>query len=302
MEYARRRKRRRKGSSGTGRAIGAMIMIGAIIYLFTASAAGKWLAEEVMAPAFSALAELPLFSSGSLDKLEQENSGSEASLAVSLNGGIASAKENVELPAISCFALQMGVFSSSENAASLSASIQERGGGGYVYSDGDMYRVLASGYSSEAEAREVKKQLTDQGADCAVYDLSAPGVAFSITAGKDDILSIKDSFRALYDAQAALCAACIQFDEESMSPAEGTSLVREIGSRLTASCDTLYKYADFSPALAALADCCKSCSAALSALSEGTYGSSVAFSAAMKHTLLDISADYSSMLQSIGNQ
>ena len=96
MEYARRRKRKRRNSSGAGRALGALVMVGLIIYLFTASAAGKWLAEEVMAPAFSALSELPVFNADGLDKLEQESTANEESLEVSLNGGISSVSENVE--------------------------------------------------------------------------------------------------------------------------------------------------------------------------------------------------------------
>lgn len=300
MEYARRRKRRRKNSSGAGKALGALIMVGLIIYLFTASAAGKWLAEEVMAPAFSALSELPVFSSDGLDKLEQENSEAEASLAVSLNDGLTSVNENVELPAISCFALQMGAFSSEENASALSASLKERGAGGYVYNDGSMYRVLASGYSTEAEARAVKERLISEGSDCTVYDISAPAVTFSITAGKNEIQSIRESFYALYDAQTALCAACIEFDENSMSPSEGAALVSEIQSELTSSCSSLYQYADSSPALSDLAECCDSCIASLSSLTQGSYASSTDFSSAMKHSLLELSDAYSSMLHSIG--
>lgn len=300
MEYAKRRKRRRRNSSGAGRAIGALIMIGAIIYLFTASAAGKWLAEEVMAPAFSALAELPVFNSSSLDELEQESSGSANPLSVSLNSGLTSVNENIELPAMSCFALQMGAFSSDENAASLSGSLQKQGGGGYVYNDNGMYRVLASGYSTEAEAKDVKTQLKNAGTDCTVYDLSAPAVTFSITAGKDDMQNIRDGFHALYEAQAALCSACIQFDEDSMSPSEGAALVDSIRAQLTSDCDVLYKYADSAPVVASIVECCNSCISVLSNLSAEKQASSVDFSAAMKHALLDISASYSSMLQNIG--
>ena len=300
MEYARRRKRNRRKSSGAGRALGALIMIGLVIYLFTASAAGKWLAEEVMGPAFSALSELPMFSSDSMDNLEQEISSGDDSVAVSLGGGPTSVNQNIELPAISCFALQMGAFSSEENAKSLSDSLKAWGAGGYVYDDGDMYRVLASGYGTEAEARAVKERLVSEGSDCTVYDLSSPGVTFSITAGKSDMDGLKDGFYALYDAQTALCAACIEFDEKAMSPSEGAAMVKEIQSELTSSCKSLYQYADTSPALSAISKCCDSCAVSLSALTEGSYPSSADFSAAMKHALLELSDAYASMLRDIG--
>ena len=190
MEYARRRKRRRRNSSDAGRALGALVMVGLIIYLFTASAAGKWLAEEVMAPAFSALSELPVFNSDSLDKLEQESTANEESLEVSLNGGISSVSENVELPAISCFALQMGVFSSEENASALSDSLKERGAGGYVYDDEGMYRVLASGYGTETEARTVKDRLISEGSDCAVYGIGNSLFPFRVNNDPEVVLSV----------------------------------------------------------------------------------------------------------------
>ncbi len=299
MEYARRRKRKRRKSSGAGKALGALIMVGLIIYLFTASAAGKWLAEEVMAPAFSALAELPVFSSDGLDMLEQENNAAEDSLAVSLSSGITSVNENVQLPAITCFALQMGAFSSEQNAAALSAELKGRGAGGYVCHDDGIYRVLASGYGTESEARAVKERLVGEGSDCTVYDISAPSVTFSITAGKDDINSIKQSFNALSQAQTALCAACIEFDEKSMSPSEGAAMVNTIHSDLSSACGSLNKYAGSSAAMASLAECCSSCLASLNTLAVGDYSSSADFSSAMKYTLLEFSDTYSSMLQSI---
>lgn len=300
MEYARRRKRRRRNSSGAGKALGALIMTGLVIYLFTASAAGKWLAEKVMAPAFSALSELPLFSSDGLDGLEQENAAEQDSLAVSLSGGMTSVNENVELPAISCFALQMGAFSSMENASVLSDSLKARGAGGYVYDDDGMYRVLAAGYGTETEARAVKERLISEGNDCTVYDISAPGVTFCITAGKGEIDNIKKGFYALHDAQTALCAACIEFDENSMSPSEGAALVKDIMTDFSSSCGSLYQYADSSPALSSLAECCDKCTASLSALTDDSYTSSADFSAAMKHALLELSDAYASMLHSIG--
>ena len=67
MEFAKRRKRRRK-DSGMGKFMVSLMVVGTAVYIITASAAGTWLAEKVMAPAFTALSELPFFSS-SLDEI-----------------------------------------------------------------------------------------------------------------------------------------------------------------------------------------------------------------------------------------
>lgn len=71
MEYRRKRRAssRRKASgraaarrssstsSDAGRAIVSLLMVGAIVYLVSASAAGTWIAENVMAPMISAFQE-----------------------------------------------------------------------------------------------------------------------------------------------------------------------------------------------------------------------------------------------------
>ena len=157
MEFARRRRRRRRNGIRT---MTVLLMLGLAVYLITASAAGKWLSEKVMAPAFSALSELPLFTGGGLDSLENEASEpSGDALSVSLSSDSSSFTSTLDVPSISCFALQMGVFSSKDNADKLSEEMRSKGAGGYVYSDGSVYRVLASCYQSESEARTVKERL-----------------------------------------------------------------------------------------------------------------------------------------------
>lgn len=196
MEFARRRRRRRRNGIRT---MTVLLMLGLAVYLITASAAGKWLSEKVMAPAFSALSELPLFTGGGLDSLENEASEpSGDALSVSLSSDSSSFTSTLDVPSISCFALQMGVFSSKDNADKLSEEMHSKGAGGYVYSDGSVYRVLASCYQSESEARTVKERLISEGTDCAIYAMATPTVTFSITADQQQTAQLKEGFTALY--------------------------------------------------------------------------------------------------------
>ena len=130
MEFARRRRRRKRSGIRT---MTVLLMLGLAVYLITASAAGKWLSEKVMAPAFSALSELPLFTGGGLDSLENEASEpSGDALSVSLSSDSSSFTSTLDVPSISCFALQMGVFSSKDNADKLSEEMRSKGAGVYV--------------------------------------------------------------------------------------------------------------------------------------------------------------------------
>lgn len=297
MEFARRRRRRRRNGIRT---MTVLLMLGLAVYLITASAAGKWLSEKVMAPAFSALSELPLFSGGGLDSLEDEASepsGDALSVSLSSDGG--SVASTLDVPSISCFALQMGVFSSKDNADKLSEEMRGRGAGGYVYSDGSVYRVLASCYRSESEARTVKERLISEGTDCAIYAITAPAVTFGITADRQQTEQLREGFTALSQAQEALCGACIDFDSKGMTVSEGAALIRAIRDELSASCSPLLACRDASPAIESLAQCCEKCMSSLSLLAGNEDASTAAFSSGMKYALLELSSSYSDMLKSM---
>lgn len=299
MEFARRRKRRQRRGSGAGKIMAGLAAVGLAVYLITASAAGKWLAEEVMAPAFSALSELPIFSSDAMEQLEEETAPEQDVLSVSLNSGGNSVSAEVALPALEVYALQMGAFSSAENAGAMAGSIQARGAGGYICQDGEMYRVLAAGYGSQSDAKAVKDRLVEEGADCTLYTISAPAVTFSITASEEQLQEIKGGFSALVEAQSALMAACLDFDSKGMAVQEGQQLIRNIGESLSAACQPLDKYSAASPAISAITGCRDKFTSSLTALGSGSFASPSELSAQMKYALLELSDAYSAMLSSI---
>ena len=56
MEFRRKRRKRRYAApegTGAGKAIVALIVIAAVVYLVSASAAGTWVAQNVVAPVFT---------------------------------------------------------------------------------------------------------------------------------------------------------------------------------------------------------------------------------------------------------
>ena len=200
MEFSRRRRRRparrssQPGSSGAGKAVMAMLMLAGIVYLVSASAAGTWLAEKVMAPAFEALA--------SLGREQEDLTAPETEdvQQVSLSTAPSSRSEDIALPALTCYTLQMGVFSSAENAQKQSDTLKSQGAGGYVLQDGDRYRVLAAGYALESEAKEVKDRLVSEGMDCTVYAIEAPGATFRVSGEEGQLAQVESGFSALYQA------------------------------------------------------------------------------------------------------
>lgn len=293
MEFAKRRKRRRR-DPGMGKFMIALMVAGTAVYIITASAAGTWLAEKVMAPAFTALSELPFFSSSLNELAKEQQTDRDNALSVSISSNRTAVETQVDLPAISCFALQMGAFSSEENANTLAQSIQERGGGGYVYNDGSIYRVLATGYSSESEAKTVKDRLISEGSDCTVYTIASPSVTFNITAEEAEAQSISRGFSALCSAQAALASACIDYDN-GMSHEEGAKVVSDIANELSSASAPLSQFRESSAAIGKVYDCCEKCVSLLSAAAIPSED----LSSSMKYSLLQISHEYNQLLNSI---
>ncbi len=300
MEFTRRRRRRggrsaRNGRmrSGAGRAVIAMLMVAAVVYLISASAAGTWLAENLMAPVFEALA------ARGREKEDIQSQSSDEVQQVSLSTAASSISADIDFPALSCYALQMGVFASEENAENQAAQLKNQGAGGYVLQDGDRYRVLAAGYALESEAKEVKDRLIGEGMDCTVFTISSPGATFRVNAEESQIDEVRSGFTALHTAQAALTEAAIAFDRDGMSVADGQAAVQAIQLELEQNMAGLSAYGDSSPALASLLACKERFCAELSTLAQNNAASHTAYSAAMKYAQLSLTKSYSDMAASL---
>ena len=320
MEYRRKRKTTaRRGTSfrtasgrsnsrtsnETGRAIISLLMVGAIVYLISASAAGTWIAENVMAPLISAFSKAP---DGPGDSQTVVNTPplDDDNTSVDLSGSDTNAitvSAQVSLPSVDCFMLQMGVYASEDNARKQAESLQAQGAGGYILEDtstGEIrYRVMASGYSSAESAKSVKERLVSEGIDCTVYELSAAAATFRVTAAQDRIPGIETGFAALEKAQGALCAASIDFDKNSMSVEDGKALVHSVLSTLQNDMNTLIPFEGSSAMLSQLLAAYRETAAELQALSDGAYESTVAFSAQLKHTQLFAAHRYARLMSGL---
>lgn len=314
MEYRRKRRassrRRASGhaaarrggsaSSDAGRAIVSLLMVGAIVYLVSASAAGTWIAENVMAPMISAFSGKENRGDGDVQSVgDLQTPDGSLSTAVDLSAGASSkntVSAQVSLPALDCFMLQMGVYSSKSNAEAQAETLQAQGAGGYILEDTSTgetrYRVMASGYDSAESAKSVKTRLVEEGIDCTVYELSTAAAAFRVTASEESIPQIEAGFAALEKAQGALATAAIDFDKNSMSVEEGQTLALNILSTLESDMGGLLSFDGTDGTLSQLLDAYRDAKAALQSLSSGSYDSIVGFSAQLKHTLLYVTHRY----------
>jgi hypothetical protein len=314
MEYARRRNRRRRHRSGgsegggAGRAVIALLMVGAIVYLISASSAGEWIAQKVIAPvieAFSGEKEAEGTDNTNTDNTNIDNPDTEAPVntsEVSLSTEKNAVSAEVTLPAVTSYMLQMGSFSTEENAMAQATLLKTMGGGGYVLPDDGRFRVLAAGYTTKESAEEVRDRLKNDGVDCMVYPFTTASASFRVTAADDRLDSVKSSFQALADAQGALSTTSMRYDATTGDVDEGKAACAEIASKLKTGMEVLSSYADSdSEVLKKLLACYDTYESQLNALADSNADSLVAFSAQIKYTQLYLTHEYFKLMEAFSS-
>lgn len=311
MEYRRRKKSgsmrsrprsRAQSSSGAGGMIVSLILIAGIVYIIVTSNAGEWVAREVMAPLFSAVSSIGDKANDAPSSLN--NSGTTAG-GINLSTGESTAAEsaNAVLPALNCYMLQMGVYSSHENAQKEAERLRALGAAGYIFADSSSgetrYRVMASGYDSEQSAKSVKDRLTSEGVEAAMYTLSSPQASFRVTADKSAIEDICGAFAAFDEAIDGMGQAVIRFDKESLSVADGKLICADILNTFDAKLTPLESFSGTDGTLGEILGAYSDCRAQLDTVRGGKYQSIVDFSSAMKYTHLYIASRYAAMVEKL---
>lgn len=314
MEYRRRKKTgsmrsrprsRAQSSSGAGGMIVSLILIAGIVYIIVTSNAGEWVAREVMAPLFSAVSSIGDKANDAPSSLNNSGTTTEKPGGINLSTGESTAAEsaNAVLPALNCYMLQMGVYSSHENAQKEAERLRALGAAGYIFADSSSgetrYRVMASGYDSEQSAKSVKDRLTSEGVEAAMYTLSSPQASFRVTADKSAIENICGAFAAFDEAIGSMGQAVIRFDKESLSVADGKLICADILNTFDAKLTPLESFSGTDGTLGEILGAYSDCRAQLDTVRGGEYQSIVDFSSAMKYTHLYIASRYAAMVEKL---
>lgn len=177
------------------------------------SGAGQWLSRAVFAPLFHG--DSPADAPAVEERAEAPGS------VVSM--GVETVTRRILLPAVTRYALQMGVYAEHDNAHAAAAELRARGAGGYILTDGDKYRVLAAAYPAEADCRSVKEKLLTGGVDSAMFVISAPEGALSITGAESQVAAYAAALAYLYTLSDDLYAFSLQFDRDAQALEAGRS-------------------------------------------------------------------------------
>ncbi len=300
MEYKRHRRRgasrRNKRESGeVGRAFIALCMVAAIVYLVSASAAGTWIAQNVVVPVFAAVER---FKPGAQEPAA-EAAQPQADMQVALDTSPKAVDADVTLPAVTCFALQMGVYASEENARAQAAELKRMGGGGYVLQDADRYRVIAAGYAMEADARNVKDRLIEQGVDCALYTLATNAATYRVSAQEEQLAQVRAGFSAISNAQQALTDCVLSFDKSGLSVAEGKAQTQRIADTLRQDMALLGSYEGEQATLSSLLSCYDDALLAIEKAAQSDAADASAFAAELKYAQLSVTDRYAAFMRGL---
>lgn len=169
-----------------------IIAVAAAIYFIGAAKVGNFVSEKIVVPVIS------WFTGQQPEPSASDNNGlvpanPPASSGPS-SGTSDTEKEDVTLSGQTIYALQAGVFQDADNAQDLSASLAEKGGAGYIWNDGEVYRVFLAGYQTQAEADSVKTRLqSDQSMETKVYEIVTEKVTLQIETDAQTLETIQNA-------------------------------------------------------------------------------------------------------------
>ena len=235
MEYRPRRngKSRRKRFHGRAYAGGAaresaargegafgtfvlLLLLAALVYVFVATPVGAFV----------------------LSFFKAKGAGNEAPLPTRVPdtapppSGQTALTETVKLPGLELYALEMGRYDSIEDARSLINSLRSLGAAGYGLASGEGYRILASGYGTEAAAVSVKDRLFSQGYDCTLYKLEADEVDIDVTADETRLGAVRAAAALARSLIDELSEQVLRFDTEERGTEYGRAIVGELLERI----------------------------------------------------------------------
>lgn len=300
MRYSRIRRKRRQRNYARFLLIGIVLFVA--VYIISAGAIGKRL-SDIIAPRLSAREDESKDSEVEKDMESQQTDEKEKDEKEPDEKKVKKISETIKVEPLSIFAIQMGAFSTEENANELAEEIQTRSGGGYIIKD-EYYRVLAVGYMAEGDTNKVKEQLKEQNIESQVYRISCPGANMQVTASAEKIEGVKSAY-SLWRAQIEDMENIVKdLDGQAITGDKAHSKIVDMRDEMEDKLSEIreYKAAEESGAiLSGLENIYKEGLSTLDKLIEENYQNEVAFSSKIKYTYIEMIYIYKNYMDGIVN-
>lgn len=301
MEYRRRRKKKRNMYRGTASAYsgarrnrsnegsgfaGALLILlltAGLIYIIFGTSVGTWLAKNVFPNSNHNESPSPTNNILSTEKPIETDTET----------------ERMSFTGIEAFALQMGVYSQTDSANGLVASLKSLGAAGYKYIDGSNVRIFASIYNTEAAAESVSERLTNQGYECMVFPINVESVEIDVTAAADKIDRVRLAVNFAQEILTDLFNEVIDFDAEERSIDYGRAICTEMLTNIKTIRNDLKNTSDNSGVIGLLDDYYMHIEGLLTQFIASDTINRVEMSGQLKHLQIDAIVKYISLLNAI---
>lgn len=301
MRYSRMMSQPPKKKKRYGNLILVAIILGITVYLVTAGAAGEWLAQNVINPVFNsdptAVAATPDATPSTSAMESAAPSGTVEAVSLPETSG-ERAEEQITVNSVALYTLQAGAFADEANAKSAAAEIIARGGAGFVAYDGNLYRALIAGYTSETDAQNVKAELEAQGVVSTVFKLESGALEFKVGAEQTQIDAIKSCFALVSDTVNNLQQIIYDADKGTNADDRITELKANAHTVVDNYKSIVTSQTDATKKLTAYMD---SFCAALDNIPVSTGVTAVDFSSGLKYNIIGIVVDYSTFLDELSS-
>ncbi len=153
--------------------------------------------------------------------------------SIASDDGAARVTEQISFEPLSIWAVSLGDFDAAEAARIEAARYAPRGAAGFVWEDGDVFRVLAAGYTSEADAKRVAEGLqAAEGIEAATCVRSAERVRLRITATEKQIEALTACESTLRKQTIELFELSFQLDRAEIDAEAARTLLAVAAGRL----------------------------------------------------------------------
>lgn len=206
----------------------------------------------------------------------------------------------VSLPRLTLYMIQMGVYSTQENAAEQATALKQMGAAGYICSDNGSYRVIAAAYKTREEAQNVSDRLNGEGYSNTLYNVSYNGAELLITASDDMLSKLKTAFDQIDELLDSIDRASLDFDAENRSVEYEVTLLNQLKTETQAAASGIYACAESNDMMLYVYSFLRDSADEIATVSF-SGGERSEFSSLLKSLRINIAMRYAQLLKQLNN-
>lgn len=215
-------------------------------------------------------------------------------------GNNSSTTVRLEFEPFVMYGVQLGAFSVRENATTTANIINTMGAAGYIYEDQELFRVLATVFYEEQDARGVVDNIkASSDMDACLKIITIDGLTLDISASADQVEVVRAAHNVWLDSAKKVSQIDRSFDRALLTRAEYTTAINEVVSNISSARRALEKHDTTSTIIKSLCENLQKQETSISALATSTL-SDKELTSKTKYVLIDMVFGFNNYAKSVG--